>query len=210
VELAVRGGLLVRGDGRTGDPADAAHLRSGGSPVLPGSGVAGALRARALRIARVVRARQQDAERWVDRLFGTAARASRLRVSESPLEGGQALRATRVRIDRFTGGVVGGHRFDEEPYYGGAARLLLEVRDPRPGEAGLVLLLLKDLLTGDLPLGGTAGVGRGVAAGRATLHLPGQPAYDFDPARPAAEPARAALNQAVLEFHQAELPAEAT
>ena len=44
-----------RSSGRTADAADATHLLSGGSPVLPGTSLAGALRSRALRIARLVR-----------------------------------------------------------------------------------------------------------------------------------------------------------
>src|SRR5579875_3591029 len=48
----------------------------------------------------------------------------------------------------------------------------LELRNPQDGEIGFVLLLIKDLLTGDLPVGGTASVGRGAFTGRATLRLP--------------------------------------
>jgi hypothetical protein len=48
----------------------------------------------------------------------------------------------------------------------------LEIRlvNPAPHEIGLLLLLLKDLWTGDLPLGGESSVGRGRLNGRwATL-----------------------------------------
>jgi len=46
----------------------------------------------------------------------------------------------------------------------------LSLREPSEAEIGLLLLLLKDLWTGDLPVGGEAGIGRGRLAGReATL-----------------------------------------
>ncbi len=201
-ELQFKGGLLVRSPGRTATSPDASHLHSAGEPVLPGTGVAGALRARALRIARQVR--ERDADRWVTAVFGSGAAASRLLVSERPVTEGQSLRQGRVRGDRFTGGVVGGE-FDEEPVFRGKARLRLELRRPRTGEVGLLLLVLKDLLTGDLPLGGTASVGRGVVGGRAEVFLPGQQEpYRFDPLVPAAPETAAALNRLVDEFRTAE------
>jgi CRISPR/Cas system CSM-associated protein Csm3 (group 7 of RAMP superfamily) len=217
VELQVQGGLLVRSPGLTATAADATHLHSVGRPILPGTSVAGALRARALRIARLVRTTQQDGDRWVQRLFGARKAdrnvrptASRLRASEQTIEDGKQLRPSRVRIDRFTGGVVEGFLFDEEPNYAGKTVLELELRSPRSGEIGLLLLVLKDLLTGDLPLGGTASVGRGVVTGRARIHLPGQSEPTrFDPVSTADAATVRTLNQAVEEFRTAAVLPEA-
>jgi len=39
--------------------------------------------------------------------------------------------------------------------------LELELRNPKDYEIGLLLLLLKDLWTGDLPIGGESSIGRG-------------------------------------------------
>lgn len=209
VDLATQGGLLVRSPGLTADAADATPLTSGGQPVLPGTSVAGAMRARALRIARLVRAAQNDGERWVDRLFGPRPGrreplfASRLRVAEQPMLDGKVLRQTRIRIDRFTGGVVDAGLFDEEPLFRGRVTLRLELRAPRPGEVGLLLLVLKDLVSGDLPLGGAAAVGRGVLTGKAHLHLPGQEVHAFDPLLPAEARTVEALNRAVEDFRSA-------
>jgi hypothetical protein len=48
----------------------------------------------------------------------------------------------------------------------------MTLRNPECPEVGLLLLLLKDLWTGDLPLGGETGIGRGRMKGReATLTL---------------------------------------
>jgi hypothetical protein len=116
----------------------------------------------------------------VDKLFGPQlgngvldqdAQASRLRVFESTITDGERIRQTRIRADRATQGVVKGALFDEEPEIGGRVTVRLELRDPQVGETGL-LLLLKDLLSGDLPVGGTASVGRGVLRGTADVTFP--------------------------------------
>ena len=52
-------------------------------------------------------------------------------------------------------------------------KLDLCLRTPSDAELGLLLLLLKDLWTGDLPIGGELGIGRGKLKGiNATLHAP--------------------------------------
>ncbi len=60
--LTLDGGLLVRSPGTDAVAADVTHLTSGGKSVLPGTSLAGVLRARALRIARVVWNGKRDAE----------------------------------------------------------------------------------------------------------------------------------------------------
>lgn len=53
--------------------------------------------------------------------------------------------------------------------FGGAQSLVtvdLHLEDPQEHEIGLLLLLLKDLWTGDLPLGGKISVGRGRLLGK--------------------------------------------
>jgi CRISPR/Cas system CSM-associated protein Csm3 (group 7 of RAMP superfamily) len=193
-EITSIGGLLVRSVPAVPDAPDVAHLRSAGRSVLPGTAVAGVLRKQALRIAHVVRGEKSDAEKWVERLFGPRMagvvdverrelRASKLRITESLVEGGRRSRPSRVRIDRFTQGVVPAALFDEEPEYGGRVSLRFELRDPASGELGLVLLVLKDLLTGELAVGGTSSVGRGRFEGTATLRLEDGRRMDLDPAK---------------------------
>lgn len=211
-DLSLTSGLLIRSAPAVPDAPDAVHLQSAGRSVLPGTSMAGVLRARALRIARLVRDGRGDAEHWVDRLFGpqtqsaesAAAKlhASKLRVHESLIEGGVRTRPSRIRIDRFTQGVVPGALFDEEPEHGGRARLRLELRDPVPGELGLCLLALKDLLTGDIALGGSSSVGRGVFAGTAMLRLDDGQQVDLDPAKSAAP----IVDEAIGQFWSAAVP----
>jgi CRISPR/Cas system CSM-associated protein Csm3 (group 7 of RAMP superfamily) len=213
-DLALRAGLLVRSPADEPAAPDAAHLASGGSSILPGTSLAGALRTRLLRIARLVRERQGDAERWIDRLLGPRPQpgrrddqiplwASRLLATEQRLHDGRRVRTSRVRIDRFTQGVVAGALFDEESHDGGTLQVRLELRGPEPGELGLVLLGLKDLLSGDLPLGGTAAVGRGTVTGTATVKLDEHTTLRLRPGGTDDERSRALADELIHEFHQA-------
>ncbi len=129
-------------------------------------------------------------------------RASRLIVKETAVQQPQRepLVQTRVKIDRFTGGAFETALFSEEPLWGvedreengqlqeKGTRIKLNVTlrppspedplDPNPpavkdAEIGMLLLLLKDLWTGDLPIGGEASIGRGRLRGKSvTLKVP--------------------------------------
>jgi len=210
--LRQQGGVLVRSPGLTPDAPDVAHLTSGGQPVLPGTGLAGALRTRALRIARIVRARHGDAEHWVEELFGPRTKeeermeaslwSSRIRISESTLRNGKPLRPSRVRIDRFTQGVVPAALFDEEPWFGSETSIRVELRNPQEGELGLFLLLIKDLLSGDLAVGGTVSVGRGLFTGRAKLRFPDGFVADIEPGAALPDATVKRLDQAIQSFHE--------
>ena len=179
--------LLIRAES---DFAQKEHLTSGGQPVLSGTSLAGALRARALKIAKTVNP-TYGAE-LVDDLFGQhgaegnseSLSASRVRVEERPITGGMFdYIQNRAKIDRFTGGAFETALFDERPLFaqdGTYTQIQLELRYPADeklrhklnAQVGLLLLTLKDLWTEDLPLGGEASVGRGRLHGQsATLYF---------------------------------------
>ena len=202
VICAVDGSLLVHAGDPLQDGPDRVHVHSWrgarAEPVLPGTSLAGAWRARARRIARTLCPAEagKRADALVAGLFGADARpggghrAGKVRVAEAVVAGGvRDLVHTRVSIDRFTGGAREGLLFSEQPLYGGAdGGLCIELRcaDPSDAEVGLLLLVLKDLWTGDLPVGGGAGVGRGRLRGRsATLAWDGRGTWrlEADPAR---------------------------
>ncbi len=103
-------------------------------------------------------------ERQLSAADGQSPQSSRVITEESVVEGGRDLVQSRVKIDRFTGGAFPAALFSEQPVFGGAGttlKLNLTLRNPEPAEIGLLLLVLKDLWTGDLPLGGESSVGRG-------------------------------------------------
>jgi CRISPR/Cas system CSM-associated protein Csm3 (group 7 of RAMP superfamily) len=174
----IDGSLLIRaGFGEQDRGPDTVHLHSarpGGArkPVLSGTSLAGALRHRAERILRTI-GNAAQATTMIDNMFGPAritsgdkqkARSSRLIVSETVIENPVNLVQNRIRIDRFTGSVHGTGLFNEQPVFGKNDTLVtitLTLRNPQDAEIGLLLLLLKDLWTGDLPLGGEVGIGRG-------------------------------------------------
>ncbi|RRR76902.1 MAG: hypothetical protein EI684_02235 [Candidatus Viridilinea halotolerans] len=163
---------------------DVVHLRDGtGQPIISGTSLAGVLRARAKRILTTVAAGQEEA--ILNSLFGRDMHkrsaneqpsASRLIVHEAQIAGGRTLVQNRVAIDRFTGGAYDTALFSEAPQVGGTVTLTLSIHNPSDADKGLLLLLLKDLWTGDLPIGGTSSVGRGRLRGcKATIHDTGQP-----------------------------------
>ncbi|MGC8779809.1 MAG: RAMP superfamily CRISPR-associated protein [Anaerolineae bacterium] len=191
------GSLLIRSaTGQPGSP-DMVHLKSqrpdGVHPVVSGTSLAGALRGRALRIANTA-LDEEKGRKLVDDMFGppmeesggTTERArsaagrplpgsSRVLVEESLVKGGLDLVQSRVKIDRFTGGAFSTALFSEQPLFGNdqaEIEITVALRNPQEWEIGLLLLALKDLWTGDLPLGGESSVGRGRLQGeRATLTL---------------------------------------
>jgi CRISPR/Cas system CSM-associated protein Csm3 (group 7 of RAMP superfamily) len=214
VQLHFSSGLLIRSAPTSADAPDAVHLSSGGQPILPGTSLAGVLRARARRILRVVRQQHGDAEVWLERLFGTepgdrdkALSASRLRVSESVIRNAKPLRQTRVQIDRFTQGTAPTALFEEEPVFGGEVEVRIELRlpeaseSPELAEVGLLLLLLKDLLTGDLVIGGTGSIGRGAVYGTATITLADGREFELAPGRTADATTEQALTEAIRALH---------
>jgi len=121
------------------------------------------------------------AQVFVDGFFGPSdltqdekhAVASRVSIQESEVRKAELLEITRVKIDRFTGGAYESALFTEQPLVGtpdSQVDLVLTLRQPLlekadmrqyEAEIGLLLLVLKDLWTGDLPVGGESGVGRG-------------------------------------------------
>jgi len=204
--------LLVRSPGTHPDDPDVIHLRSAGRPVLPGTAVAGALRARALRIARLVREGKGDAEIWVERLFGPRLgdrgesqhirpAASRLRVAEVFIENSRPRTQTRIALDRFTQGVAEGALFQEQTEEGGSATVTMELLNPEPGELGLVLLLLKDVLHGRLAFGGSSSVGRGWMRGSVRVLFENGLTAELKPDQPPLGEAAGRIDEAIRQFH---------
>lgn len=187
-EFKLNGSLIIRSGNGDVNAADAAHLHSrrGASdvPVLSGTSLAGALRGRALRIANTLAGgRSEKGWAMVNDIFGVRPTeqqeksgekikltASRLITHEAEIQHAATpdLVQTRVKIDRFTGGAYPTGLFSEQPVFSTGQTcftMKLELLNAKEHEAGLLMLLLKDLWTGDLPLGGESSVGRGRLTG---------------------------------------------
>ncbi len=138
------------------------NLTEVGIPVIPGSSVKGVIRARAEMIASYLNLPDSVTET----LFGCGARdgdngqAGILRFEDVMLTKSVSQKITRIRINRFTGGVMRGGLFIEEPVSG---TLTLQVAVPADEEAGCMLLLyaLRDLAIGLYNLGSGGSIGRG-------------------------------------------------
>jgi len=172
-KFTVDGSLLIRS---ADDVTDMKHLSgSNGCPILSGTSITGALRARASKILNTLTQDTTRSTEMVNGLFGSPhdqrkdRRGSRIMVEEHIIEGGvRELVQSRVSIDRFTGGALDTALFNQQPLFGSAeagVRIRIQLRkDPDQDiepDVGLLLLLLKDLWMGDLTLGDERSVGRG-------------------------------------------------
>ncbi len=173
--LSLATAMLIRSEEPLGggdQQPDVIQLRNGlGQPVVSGTSLAGVLRARAVRILQTLGVEKH--QEFLDDLFGYDMHgrsgqpsASRLIVDEARIDQGVTLVQNRVSIDRFTGGALDTALFSEAPQVGGEVKLTLSIHNPKDADKGLLLLLLKDLWTRDLAIGGTSSIGRGRLEGR--------------------------------------------
>lgn len=162
---------------------DAVQMTSAGKWVVPATSLKGAIRARAERIAATLGKSGTICENLfgcVDgRNTGKRPQKGRIRVREMVMDDVAAEVQHRIRIDRFTGGVIEGALFDSMPLFRKndeqVVQLVLESENCTAEEAQLLLMVLKDLWTGDLAVGGEKNVGRGVFIGkRAVIEWGGQ------------------------------------
>jgi CRISPR/Cas system CSM-associated protein Csm3 (group 7 of RAMP superfamily) len=188
--FTIDGSLLIRS---AANVVDFETLQDQAGPVISGTALTGALRARATKILRTVRQTDHDnrdnaiVAGKIDGIFGTSEikhaskeppLASRLRVEEVRILNSVYDKVqSRVSIDRFTGGALDTALFSEMPAFGGEVTLVMQLIKPTDAEIGLLLLLLKDLWTGDLPIGGEQSVGRGRLKGRQATITHGEHVY---------------------------------
>jgi CRISPR/Cas system CSM-associated protein Csm3 (group 7 of RAMP superfamily) len=175
------GSLLIRTEpGLEEYEPNKVHLRSQQpdgkfKPVLSGTSLGGALRARALKIACFI-GDETRACKMIERMFGpemkpeVKPRASRVTVEEQEITLSDDIQdrliQSRVSIDRFTGGALDTALFNQRPVFGGTTTIKLKLTAPTKSEIGLLMFLLKDLWTSNLPLGGEISIGRGRLKGQ--------------------------------------------
>ena len=169
--FSIKNSLIVRSYTASPDEPDSVHIKSRGKDILPGTSLKGAIRARAERILNTL----GKPSGIIEDLFGRVdedrkeAKRGRLIIEETVLDGYPSEVQTRIKIDRFTGGVMEGALLETMPLFSSKDRktfnISITVEDCKPHEAGLMLLVLKDLWTGDLPVGGEKAIGRGVLKG---------------------------------------------
>lgn len=200
--------LLIRSAPQTGTfLPDDVHLQSRTEqdkmqPVIPGTSWAGVIRHRAVRILNTLLDRnniQDDDHSLISKLFGDVrekdkhrtealARASRILLKDSIIVNSstEPLVQNRIAIDRFTGSAYDGALFSDMPVWknGDVTEVTLNLSikpetQTNDAEVGLILLLLKDLWTGDLPVGGTSSIGRGRLKGKSATLVVDDARFEF-------------------------------
>ncbi len=178
--LKLKNSLIIRSYSREPEMPDATQLKFKNDWVIPSSSLKGAIRARAERIANTLELK--DAKKIIDELFGNVddehrakdAKKGKIQIEEITLEEGifQTELQARIKVDRFTGGVIEGGLFDSMPIFAPSEEskksiitLQIKVENYIKREAGLLLLVLKDLCSGNLAIGGEKNIGRGVFEG---------------------------------------------
>ncbi|MBP6738783.1 MAG: hypothetical protein KA146_02280 [Leptospiraceae bacterium] len=179
--FAIENSFIIRSYSNNPRDPDSVHIKSTeGKNLLIGSSLKGAIRSRAEKILWTI-GYDPTKEPWKN-FFGhegieginrekMQAHKSRLSVTESFFENkpNEELQS-RIKIDRFTGGTIEGALFDSMPLFqnkDNTASVIFEINirdfenDRDKAAVGLLLLVLKDLWTGDLPIGGEKNVGRG-------------------------------------------------
>jgi CRISPR/Cas system CSM-associated protein Csm3 (group 7 of RAMP superfamily) len=173
--------LLIKTGGQKSNEPDVVHLHSYRQghlqPVISGTSLAGAIRARAFRIAKTVA--PLKAQVIIDEMFGkdktgskTLPTASRVITHETTINNTMAMVQNRIKIDRFTSGPYPKALYSEQPVLPLAESqscINVELRQPKSQEIGLLLLVLKDLWSNDLPLGGESSIGRGKLKGKSAV-----------------------------------------
>ena len=188
--FSIKNSLIIRSYSKDPKAPDSTHLKSGGKNILSGSSIKGALRGRAERILNTIQVNKEVTGTILAGLFGDVEKEndgatvkpdgytvpSRVFVDEIPIEEVREEIQTRIQIDRFTGGTVDGALIEEVPLFPieGKEHIknfrirvekILPLYPVLPLDKGIMLLLLKDLWTEDLPIGGEKSIGRGVLTG---------------------------------------------
>lgn len=193
--FGLKSAIMIGAPGGPDDDSDKVSLRSNGKPVISGTSLAGAIRHRSYKILRTMGCDDVQAKALIGKLYGEANEKdngksrrpikSRVITHESIIKGSESKTQTRIRIDRFTGGVIRAGLFDSRPEFrhkDSQVKLCIDLRPamekdwknavPNTWEPALLLHVLKDLWTADLAIGGEKNVGRGLLEGKsATIHF---------------------------------------
>lgn len=201
MELAINGSLIIRHttDNKRGDmPIKAEQLQHRDKEgqteyyIIPGTSIKGVLRHQAIKILQ----RLGQDQKCLDDLMGSAKqkKKSRLFINEIHIEKNTGVHEhlqARNSLDRFTGGVMPGKLFGENPIWQNdrkkaPLKLHLEIKpntitgQQRFWDLGLIMFLIKDLCLGQIALGGEKSIGRGTLKGHKIIIHYDQKVFSID------------------------------
>lgn len=178
IVLAIKSSLLVGTEPdmfqkETEAKLDKAMLRSKKDFVIPGASVKGVVRKQAERICRMAGSYPPE---FLNNLMGYVdrqgtKRKSRLKTYEVYFKSGAvAKNQAHVRIDRFTGGHMDSGLYIYQPVWqekqgAPVLHMAMDVEKCTAAEAGLMLMVLKDIWTGQAVFGGSKATGSGILQG---------------------------------------------
>ena len=177
---------------------------------IPGTSIKGVLRHYCSRILQALGHSNQA----VDALFGYSiektneSRKGRVMVDEVYFDKSFTQEEQpRIRVDRFTGGAINGALFQDHPVRKGKGkelvfRLRMTVKNCSDSEAGLVLLLVKDLMTGQITLGANRTIGYGRIKGNSVAVQYHGESYGIDGTGKVTEGESTKLEVLVQALHQ--------
>lgn len=176
--LAFKSSLLVGAEPdifreETAAKLDKVMLKSKKDFVIPGASVKGVVRKQAERICRMAGSYPPE---FLNNLMGYVdrqgtKRKSRLKTYEIYFKNGiVAKNQTHVRIDRFTGGHMDSGLYTYQPVWQEkqgtpVLQMAMDVEKCTEAEAGLMLMVLKDIWTGEAAFGGDKATGSGILQG---------------------------------------------
>lgn len=150
---------------------DAEQMRTAdGRLLIPATSIKGVVRSQMEKIAKF----RQLPETEIEAIFGKNAEKDEkgflgcIHFFDTILDGGERSSQKRIHIDKFTGGVMYGGLFSETPAYG-KLQIRVDLEDENKKAAGLLLMALRDLGLGILPLGSGSSIGRGYISGTELL-----------------------------------------
>jgi CRISPR/Cas system CSM-associated protein Csm3 (group 7 of RAMP superfamily) len=153
---------------------DYTHLTdSKGNPLLTAKSIRGPIRHRANKILKHLN--YNNSEKFLNELFGFVdkkkkeAKKGKLKTSETIVQNVEKDQIqTRIQIDYFTGGTIQSALIQSKPLWHKSEyiELKFQISNCKKEQAGLFLLLMKDLMHEDLPIGGEKSIGKGALIGQ--------------------------------------------
>lgn len=165
VHLNQLGGISIRSYSAQKGDIDFEHIKSNGSPVIPGTSWNGLIRKQVEYYNKMFceeGANQYDIKYYFGYVEGNKAQASKIIIEESIIEEGKEITLTRNKIDRFSGGAANSALFSERAWFNGKTKLTIKLKEKNDYIMSLILLTIKDIENGLIALGGQTAIGRGI------------------------------------------------
>ncbi len=166
---------LLIGGGQDKD-SDKSHLTSNGKPIIGGKSFKGPIRHRMKFILNVLGKNTEAIQDLMgfknkkDTDNKVEHKKSRLTIEENVLTNTSSYLQHRIKIDRFTQGVIPGAKFDSKPLFAendneSNVILTISIANAKNWEKALLMHIVRDIATGDLRFGGEKNIGRGQLQG---------------------------------------------